>query len=35
MQVKDQQSISVLLPVCTEQNLLALIKLEIVLSEED
>ena len=35
MQVKEQQEISVTLPVCTEKNLLALIKLELVISEAD
>ena len=35
MQVRDQRSISVVLPVCSDKNLLALIKMEIVLSEED
>ncbi len=35
MQVKDQQNISVVLPVCTDSNLLALMKIEIVLDEEE
>ena len=35
MQVRDQKSISVVLPVCSEKNLLALMKLEMALNEED